>query len=300
MVDLADQERAALFRLLQIGDVDSNTAGAHDTALAVHRQGSGADAPAHLPVRAGDPYLGLKIRLVFVGGRDDCIDPSKVLRIDVLADAVKMQINVAWLHPEDAVLPRVPGALAGDRVPVPCAHLACFKREAAAPLALQEAGIGCRELTGALAHALFQFRIELLELARLAIKLGEYLHLRAQYLWHDRHRDIVHGAHLVAAQPVHVGQVDRGNEDDGGPLEPRMLTDHGRKLEAIQLRHAHVDQDDGNVVPQQMIERLARGCRHQKVLVQLLQDHFVGEELGGLIVHQEDIDLVVHGHGSPI
>ena len=36
-----------------------------------------------------------------------------------------------------------------------------------------------------------------------------------------------------------------------------MLADHRRELEAVELRHADVDQDDGDLVLQQMLERLA-------------------------------------------
>jgi hypothetical protein len=38
-----------------------------------------------------------------------------------------------------------------------------------------------------------------------------------------------------------------------------MFADHGRKFEAIQLRHADVDQDDGDVVLEQELERFTAG-----------------------------------------
>ena len=115
-------------------------------------------------------------------------------------------------------------------------------------------------------------RVELLELPRLAVQLGKHLDLGAQHLGNDRHRHIVHRAHLVAAQPVDVGQMDGGDEDDRGLLEPRMLADHGGQLEAVELRHADVDQHDGDVGLQQMLERLARRRRLDQVLAELAQD----------------------------
>ena len=38
-----------------------------------------------------------------------------------------------------------------------------------------------------------------------------------------------------------------------------MLADHRGELKAVEIRHADVDQDDGDVVLQQMLQRLA--CR---------------------------------------
>ena len=40
-----------------------------------------------------------------------------------------------------------------------------------------------------------------------------------------------------------------------------MLADHRRQLEAVELGHADIDQDDGDVVLEQMLERLARRVR---------------------------------------
>ena len=38
-----------------------------------------------------------------------------------------------------------------------------------------------------------------------------------------------------------------------------MLADHRGELEAVELRHADVDQDDGDLVLEQVLQRLA--CR---------------------------------------
>ena len=154
--------------------------------------------------------------------------------------------------------------------------------------------IGGFELGGALRHAALELGIELLELAGLAEELGEYPDLGAQHLGHDRHRDIVHGAHLVAAQPVDIGQMDGRDEDDRRLLEARMLPDHGRQLEAVELRHADVDQQDRDV---RLQERMPSASLAEDALIrflaELLQDHLVGEELGRLIVDQQDVDLIV-------
>ena len=68
-----------------------------------------------------------------------------------------------------------------------------------------------------------------------------------------------------------------------------MLADHGGELETVELRHADVDQDDGDFVLQQVFQRFAAGGGDDEVFAELLQDHLIGEQLGRLIVDQEDV-----------
>ena len=100
----------------------------------------------------------------------------------------------------------------------------------------------------ALSDALLEFGVEPLERARLPIQLGEDADLGAQDLRHDRHRHVVHGAALVAAEAIEIRQQERRDEDDRRLLKARMLPDHRRQLIAVELRHAHVHQHDGDVV----------------------------------------------------
>ena len=156
------------------------------------------------------------------------------------------------------------------------------------------------ELGSAGGDALLELGIERLELAGLAVELDEHLDLGAQHLRHHRHRDIVDRADLVAAQMVGVGDLHARHEDHGELLEARVLADHGGELEAVDLRHDHVDQDDGDVGLEQDAERLVWGARLDQVLAQLAQYDFVAEQFGRLVVDQQDVDLVggVHGCGS--
>ena len=75
-------------------------------------------------------------------------------------------------------------------------------------------------------------------------------------------------------------------------LETRMLADHRRKLEAVELRHADVDQDDRDFVLEQKLQGLARRRRLDQVLAQLAQNHLIAEQLGRLIVDQQDVDFI--------
>ena len=68
-----------------------------------------------------------------------------------------------------------------------------------------------------------------------------------------------------------------------------MLADHGGELEAVKLRHADIEQDDRDFVLEQIFQRLAAGRYGDEVFSELLQDDFVGQKLGRLIVNQEDV-----------
>ena len=70
------------------------------------------------------------------------------------------------------------------------------------------------QLGRALGDPQLELAIQPLELPRLAVQLDEDADLGAQDLRHDRHRDVVHGAVLVALQPVELGERDAGDEDD--------------------------------------------------------------------------------------
>ena len=79
-----------------------------------------------------------------------------------------------------------------------------------------------------------------------------------------------------------------------------MLADHGGELESVQLRHADVDQNDRDVDLEQVFQRLAAGGGDDEILAELLQDDFIGEQFGRLIVNQQDVYfLVVHHLRAP-
>ena len=111
--------------------------------------------------------------------------------------------------------------------------------------------------------------IELLELTRLAIELGENADLGAQHFRDDRHRDIIHGAHLIGAQAIDIGEMNGGNEDDRGLLKARMLADHRGELKAVELWHADVDQDDGDILLEQLLQRLPGGSSLDEIFAEL-------------------------------
>ena len=140
-------------------------------------------------------------------------------------------------------------------------------------------------------HPLLQLGVHALELPGLAVELGEHPDLCAQHLRHDRDRHVVDRAHFVAAQTIHLGQMDRRDEDHRSLLEPRMLPDHRGELEAIEIGHADIHQDHRDFRFQEMRQRLPAGRRLEQVLAEIIEYDLVAHQLGRLIVDQQDVDL---------
>ncbi len=158
---------------------------------------------------------------------------------------------------EDAVLPVVPEAIAARFVPIPRAHVAGHQRKASSLLAL----CGADRVEASSSAVRADTRCSSSALTRsscrgLAVELGKDLDLGPQHFRHHRHRHVIHRAHLVAAQAIDVGQMDGGDEDHRRLLEARMLADHRGELEAVELRHADVHEDHGDIRLQEVLQRL--------------------------------------------
>ena len=70
-----------------------------------------------------------------------------------------------------------------------------------------------------------------------------------------------------------------------------MLADHCRELKAVEVGHADVDQNDRDIASEQLIEGFRRRTGLYEVLPELLQDRFIAQQLGRLIVDQKDVDF---------
>ena len=297
MIDLARQQHLALLGAFAVGDVEGDAVHAYRLALGVARDDAGAIAPAHFAARSHDPEFDLEARLAQTDDGGERVLLA-VVGMHHRLDALDRGLEMSRIDAEDAVRAVIPFEMTRHQVDLPRAHVAGRERDGAALLALAQA-LGLRlELGGARGDALLQLGIQHLELAGLAVEIDEDPHLGAQHLGHDRHRHVVDGADFVAAQVVHLADLDGRDEDDGELLEARMLADHGGKLEAVELRHHHVDQHDRHVLGlEQDTERLVRRGRLDQVLAQLGEDDLVAQKLRRLIVDQQDVDLV-HGDRS--
>ena len=135
------------------------------------------------------------------------------------------------------------------------------------------------------------------DLLRLLVELDEHADLGPEDLRHHRREDVIHGAERVALRRVHL-VAECGDEDDGRLGRLPAAADHRGGLQAVHLRHLHVEQDDREFLVQQVPQRLPPRSGLDQILAQAREDHLADEELLVQVVHHKDIDLlVVHPRG---
>jgi hypothetical protein len=295
VIDLAREQVLPLFRPLAFGDVDGHAADADHAAGLVGAGGCRAEQPANFAVRANDT----KLRFI---GFDALVELdhrfaqfAHVVGMQQRAYAFRADGEVLRIDAEDPELTFVPHPIAADPIPVPRPHASSGQCKAAALLAFEQPRVGIFKLAGSRANPVFKFSIESFELSRLAIEIDEYADFRAQYLRNDRNRYVIDRSHFIAAQPVQIGNLNRGDENHRRLLEARMFADHCRKLEAVEFGHADVHQNHGNFVLEDIFQGFPPRGRHHEIFAELLEDNLVGEQLGRLIVNQKDVYLfMVH------
>src|SRR5262249_36593710 len=135
-----------------------------------------------------------------------------------------------------------------------------------------------------------QVRVDDLQFTGLTMQFGEHTHFRAKQVRNNWNGNVVDGAALISANAVNIRHVNAGNENDRGVLIPRMLANQIGQLKTVDVRHADVQQNDGDVFLQQMIKSLAPGACLDEVFVQAAQNCLVAQELRRLVVDHQNID----------
>ena len=263
------------------------------------------DQPRHIDrlrsqfLAAGEGEHALGQRGAAVGALHRAIDQTQQARIVRQSFAQKLQVAEDHHQQIVEVVRDAAGELAEALQLLHLVHLRECRLALARALldALLQFGVGLREFRGALRHATLQLDVELLELARLAVQVGEDPHLGAQQFRHHGHRHIIDRTRLIAAQQIQLAHLDRRDEDDRGAPAARMFADHRRQLEAIEVRHDDIDQHDGDLVSQQVLQRLVGRVRLDEVLAELGKDHLIAHQLGRLVVDQQDVDRLARAHG---
>src|SRR3984885_528017 len=295
VIDLTGQQILPLFRPFAFGYIDGHATDADDPAGLVDGGGCRAEQPANFAVRANDAKFGFVGFDALVELDHRLAQFAHVVGMKQRPHTFRTDGEILWIDAEDPELTFVPHPVAADPVPVPGAHASSRQCKTAALLAFEQPRVGIFKLAGPRANPVFKFGVELLELSRLAIEFDEDADFRAQHLRDDRNRHVVDRSHFIAAETVDIGNLNRGNENHRGFLEARMLADHGRGFEAVELGRADVDENNGDFVLEEIFQRFAARGRHHEVLAELLEDNLIGEQLGWLIVNQKDVYLfLVH------
>jgi hypothetical protein len=105
----------------------------------------------------------------------------------------------------------------------------------------------------------------------------------------ERLGDVVDGAEAVTAQAVHVVGVRGGDEDDRRRARAFLAGEQRRGLEAVHVRHLHVEQDQRELVVERRREHFVAGCRFDKIGVDAGEDAPDRDEVGPVIVGDEDL-----------
>jgi hypothetical protein len=125
----------------------------------------------------------------------------------------------------------------------------------------------------------------------LAKELDEDHDLGLQDLRIERRQDVVHRAQRVPASGVRLVAVGR-DEDDRRVLGALPLAHQRRSLETVETRHVDVEQDDGELLPQQVPEGLPARVRADDFLVKLREDRRERQQLVPAVVDSQDADRV--------
>ncbi len=120
-------------------------------------------------------------------------------------------------------------------------------------------------------------------------ELDEHPHLGAQDLGHHRRHDVVDRAQRVALRRMHLVVVVGRDEDDRHVRRALAAADERRRLEAVEARHVHVEQDDGEVALQDFLQRVLARARRDHVLLQILEDGLQHEPLVRAVVDDQDV-----------
>ena len=134
---------------------------------------------------------------------------------------------------------------------------------------------------GALCHLRFQTQA-------VAGQLQEDTHLGQQDLGHEGLDDVVHGPHVVAVELVLLVGVGGADEDDGHLRRVGVAAQQLGDLVAVHLRHLHVEDDQGEIVPQGQLQGFLAAVGPQDHDPRVGEDLLQGHEVGGTIIDDED------------
>jgi hypothetical protein len=124
------------------------------------------------------------------------------------------------------------------------------------------------------------------------VQLDEHFDLAAQDLRDHRRQDVIDRAQRIPARGLHLVGV-RGHEDDRRVLGLAVLADQLGGLDAVDVGHVDVEQDDREVALQELAQRVRAGVRHDQVLAKLLQYHLECQTLVRQVIDYKDVDPVV-------
>jgi hypothetical protein len=77
-------------------------------------------------------------------------------------------------------------------------------------------------------------------------------------------------------------------------LGPFLSADTLGDLEAIHASQPYVEQDDGEILLGQQAQGFFAGTGLDQILAQRLEDHFQSQQIGLVVINEQDVDLACH------
>ena len=282
-----EQEVLVLLGALVVLDVGRRPDPLDDLAVRAAKRERPAEVPAIDPVGPPEAVLDLE-RL------------ASCERLLSAADGVRQVVGVDDARPRGRVRlelrhPRVlePAPVEVRRAPVGPRRPDDLRHR------VREAAVAFLTLSAQVGEVLLAQQLALApQLLVLLVQLDEDRDLRAQDLGIERLEEIVDGAGRVAPEDVARVLADRGEEDDRDRARALPLLDQLRRLEAVEVRHLDVEEDHGEVVAQQLPERVLTRMRPHEVLAERLEDRLEREQVLGRVVDEQQVGRAL-SHASP-
>ena len=141
-----------------------------------------------------------------------------------------------------------------------------------------------------------------LTLDRLAFaeQLDEDVHLRLQDFGMKRFEDVVDSAELISSEHIRFVSAEGRQKNDRRVTRFVTLANETGSLEAVQIRHLHIEKNDREFVIEQCLERGPAGLGLHEILPHIGEDRLERQKIRRLIVDQKDIDSVVRGSHASI
>ena len=104
----------------------------------------------------------------------------------------------------------------------------------------------------------------------------------------------VHGAKRIRLLQLRSFDVVGGHEDDRRVLRAALATHEFGRLEPAQTRQQHVEEDDGEFARPYPLKGILARIRIHEVQIEVFEDRSQRQEVGRVVVHQENAGLRFH------
>ncbi len=107
--------------------------------------------------------------------------------------------------------------------------------------------------------------------------------------------EIIYCAGAVALDNVLIFVVISGQKDDRYVGSLPSSPDHLGQLKPRHSRHADVEDEEGEFIVEQRMQRFFRGCRPNQPVIRIVQDSLQDGQIFRLIVNDQDVDGQLFG-----